>query len=323
MTTSTLPYAQVGHTGLQVTRLGMGTAVIGNLYQTLSDAEAHEAVQRCYEGGVRFFDTSPLYGTGEAERRLGGALRGIPRDEVIIQTKVGRIVRPDRSIYFDYSRDGVMRSIEHSLERLGMDRVDILLVHDPDVQNPEADYRMALDEAFPTLVDLRSQGVIGAVGAGMNQWEMEWEFAKQIDVNCFLLAGRYTLLEQTSLDFLEWCTENDVSIFLGGVYNSGILATGPVPGAKYNYEDAPAEILAKTERIQAVTQRYGVPLHVAAQHFARTHPAIASIVIGSAHADEAVENRATWDVETPAAMWQELHDSGLVDARAPLPGESH
>ena len=319
MTTSTLPAAQVGNTGLRVTRLGMGTAVIGNLYATLSDAEAHEAVQRCYEGGVRFFDTSPLYGTGEAERRLGGALRGIPRDEVIIQTKVGRIVRPDRSIYFDFSRDGVMRSIEESLERLGMDRVDILLVHDPDVEDPEEDYRMALDQAFPTLVDLRAQGVIGAVGAGMNQWEMEWEFAKQVDVNIFLLAGRYTLLEQTSLDFLDWCTENEVSIVLGGVYNSGILATGPIPGAKYNYEDAPAEIMAKAGRLQAVTQRHGVPLQVAALHFARSHPAIASVVIGSANSAEAEENRAIWDVETPAAMWQELHDSGLIEARAPLP----
>ena len=319
MTANTLPSAQVGNTGLRVTRLGMGTAPVGNLYETLSDAEAYETVQRCYEGGVRFFDTAPLYGAGEAERRLGGALRGIPRDEVIIQTKVGRIVRPDRSIYFDYSRDGVMKSIEDSLERLGMDRVDILLVHDPDVENPQADYRMALDEAFPALLDLRAQGVIGAIGAGMNQWEMEWEFAKRIDVNCFLLAGRYTLLEQTSLAFLDWCTENDVSIFLGGVYNSGILATGPVPGAKYNYEDAPAEILAKVERLQAVTQRHGVPLHVAAQHFARAHPAIASIVIGSATTDEADENRAIWDAEAPAAMWQELHDSGLIEARAPLP----
>ena len=239
---------------------------------------------------------------------------------MIIQTKVGRIVRPDRSIYFDFSRDGVMRSIEESLERLGMDRVDILLVHDPDVEDPEEDYRMALDQAFPTLVDLRAQGVIGAVGAGMNQWEMEWEFAKQVDVNIFLLAGRYTLLEQTSLDFLDWCTENEVSIVLGGVYNSGILATGPIPGAKYNYEDAPAEIMAKAGRLQAVTQRHGVPLQVAALHFARSHPAIASVVIGSANSAEAEENRAIWDVETPAAMWQELHDSGLIEARAPLPG---
>ena len=319
MTANTIQNAQVGTTGLQVTRLGMGTAPIGNLYEPLNDAEALETVQRSYEHGIRFFDTAPLYGAGEAERRLGAALRGVPRDEVIIQTKVGRIIRPDRSIYFDYSRDGVMKSFEDSLERLGMDRVDILLVHDPDYENAEAHHRQSLDEAFPTLLDLRAQGVIGAVGAGMNQWEMEWEFAKNVDVNCFLLAGRYTLLEQTSLDFLDWCTENDVSIFLGGVYNSGILATGPIPGAKYDYEDAPEEILTKAGSLQEITTKYGVPLHVAALHFAGAHPAIASLVIGSATAAEADDNRTIWDVKAPAAMWQELQDSGLIAAEAPLP----
>ena len=319
MTANSITSAQVGNTQLQVTRLGMGTAPIGNLYSDLDDEEALETVRRSYENGIRFFDTAPLYGAGDAERRLGEALRGIPRDEVVIETKVGRIVRPDRSIYFDYSRDGVMKSLEDSLERLGMDRVDILLVHDPDYENAEVHYKQAMDEAFPALVDLRAQGVIGAVGAGMNQWEMEWEFAKKIDVNCFLLAGRYTLLEQTSLDFLDWCTKNDVSIFLGGVYNSGILATGPVSGAKYDYMDAPEEILAKARRLQEITTRHGVPLHVAALHFAGAHPAIASLVIGSATAAEADDNRAIWDVATPAAMWQELRQSGLISDKAPLP----
>ena len=319
MTANPIQSARVGNTELQVTRLGMGTAPIGNLYDSLDDEEAHETVRRSYENGIRFFDTAPLYGTGEAEQRLGAALRGVPRDELVIQTKIGRIIRPDGSIYFDYSRDGVMKSLEDSLERLGMDRVDILLVHDPDFENEETHYRQALEEAFPALVDLREQGVIGAVGAGMNQWEMEWEFAKNIDVNCFLLAGRYTLLEQTSLDFLDWCTENDVSIFLGGVYNSGILATGPVSGAKYNYEDAPEEILTKAGRLQEITTRHGVPLHVAALHFAGGHPAIASLVIGSATSAEADDNRAIWDVEVPAAMWEELQDSGLIAATAPLP----
>ena len=319
MTANTIQKAQVGTTELQVTRLGMGTAPIGNLYEPLDDDEAHETVRRSYENGIRFFDTAPLYGAGEAERRLGAALRGVPRDEVIIQTKVGRIVRSDGSIYFDYTRDGVMKSLEDSLERLGMDRVDILLVHDPDYENAEAHQRQSLDEAFPTLLDLRAQGVIGAVGAGMNQWEMEWEFARNVDVNCFLLAGRYTLLEQTSLGFLDWCTENDVSIFLGGVYNSGILATGPIPGAKYDYEDAPEEILTKAGSLQEITTKYGVPLHVAALHFAGAHPAIASLVIGSATAAEADDNRTIWDVKAPAAMWQELQDSGLIAAEAPLP----
>lgn len=320
MKANRLPSAQVGNTTLHVTRLGMGTAPIGNLYNIVSEADAHGTLQRCYENGIRFFDTAPLYGAGGAERRLGEAMRGIPRDELTIETKVGRIVRPDGSIYFDYSRDGVLQSIDDSLKRLGMDRVDIVLVHDPDVENEEEHFRQALDEAFPTLVDLRGQGVIGAVGAGMNQWEMEWEFAKNADVNCFLLAGRYTLLEQSALAFLDWCTQNEVSIFLGGVYNSGILASGPVEGAKYDYEDAPAEILDKARRLQEVTRRHGVPLHVAAQHFARAHPAIASLVIGSATTAEANDNRAIWDVETPAAMWQEMHDSGLIEAGAPLPG---
>lgn len=319
MTAKALPTAQVGNTELRVTRLGMGTAPIGNLYNPVSDSDAQETIIRSYENGVRFFDTAPLYGAGESERRLGAALRGTPRDEVVIQTKVGRIVRDDGSIYFDYSRDGVMKSIEDSLDRLGMDRVDILLVHDPDVENEAVHYRQALDEAFPTLIELREQGVISAVGAGMNQWEMEWSFAKNSDVNCFLLAGRYTLLEQTSLDFLDWCTENEVSIFLGGVYNSGILVTGPVAGAKYNYEDAPAEILAKVGRLQEVTERHGVPLHIAALHFAGAHPAIASLVIGSASAGEADDNRAIWDEGTPAQMWQELRENELIEARAPLP----
>ena len=319
MTANTIQSAQVGITELQVSRLGMGTAPIGNLYTPIDDEGALETVRRSYENGIRFFDTAPLYGAGEAERRLGAALQGVPRDEVIIQTKVGRIVRPDGSIYFDYTRDGVLKSLEDSLERLGMDRVDILLVHDPDYENAEVHYRQAMDESFPALLELREQGVIDAVGAGMNQWEMEWEFAKNIDINCFLLAGRYTLLEQTSLDFLDWCTENDVSIFLGGVYNSGILATGPVSGAKYNYEDAPEEILAKAGSLQEITNRHGVPLHVAALHFAGAHPAIASLVIGSATAAEADDNRTIWDVGVPAAMWQELQDSGLIAAAAPLP----
>lgn len=315
-----LSTATVGKTDLQVTRLGMGTAPIGNLYNPISDEQAIGAVQRSYENGIRFFDTAPLYGAGEAERRLGTALAGIPREDVVIQTKVGRIVREDRSIYFDYSRDGVLKSVEDSLKRLGMDRVDILLVHDPDAENEEVHYRQVLDEAFPTLIELREQGVISAVGAGMNQWQMEWEFAKNADVNCFLLAGRYTLLEQTSLDFLHWCTENDVSIFLGGVYNSGILVQGPVAGAKYNYADAPADVLARVGKIKKITDRHGVPLHVAAQHFARAHPAVASLIIGSVKAEEADDNRTIWDADIPAGLWQDLRAAELIAPAAPLPG---
>ncbi len=315
-----LPMAQVGRiSDLQVTRLGMGTAPIGNLYAPVPEAQAIAAIQRAYELGVRFFDTAPLYGAGQAEERLGKALRGVPRDALIIETKVGRIVREDGSIYFDFSRDGVLRSLEDSLRRLGMDRVDILLVHDPDVEDPEGHFRQVVDEAFPTLVELREQGVIRAVGAGMNQWEMEWEFAQRVDVDCFLLAGRYTLLEQTALDFLVYCQQQGIGVFLGGIYNSGILATGPVPGAKYNYEDAPPAILERVRRIQAITERHGVPLHVAAQHFARAHPAVTGLIVGSVSPEEAEDNRRIWDLELPPALWQDLREAGLIDPRAPVP----
>jgi D-threo-aldose 1-dehydrogenase len=175
----------------------------------------------------------------------------------------------------------VLRSLEESLERLQMDRVDILLVHDPDVNREKEDFPPALNEAFPALIELREQGVIGALGAGMNQWEMEWEFAKYSDPNCFLLAGRYTLLEQTSLAFLDYCQQRQISIFLGGVYNSGILATGPIPGAKYQYAAAPEPIMEKTRRLKAICDRHGVALPVVAQHFARSHPAITGLIIGT------------------------------------------
>jgi len=314
-----LPTVQVGNTALRVSQLGMGTAPIGNLYGGVTDAQAIETVQKSFELGIRYFDTAPLYGSGVAEMRVGMALKGIPRDQFVLQTKVGRLVREDGSIEFDYSRDGVLRSLEASLERLQMDRVDILLVHDPDVLQEEAGFRQALNEAFPALIELREQGVISALGAGMNQWEMEYEFAKHSDPNCFLLAGRYTLLEQTSLEFLDYCQKRQISIFPGGVYNSGILVTGATPGAKYNYRDAPAEIMEKTRRLQEVIAPYGVPLHVVAQHFARSHPAITGLVIGSVKPSEAEDNRAIWDAEIPSQLWADIRAAGLVEAGAPMP----
>lgn len=317
--TKPLPTAQVGNTALQVSRLGMGTAPIGNLYGAVAEAQAIETVQRSFELGIRYFDTAPLYGAGVSEKRVGMALKGIPRDQFVLQTKIGRLVRDNGSIEFDYSRDGVRRCLEESLRRLQMDRVDILLVHDPDGNREKEDFKQALDEAFPALIELREQGVIGALGAGMNQWQMEWEFAKHSDPNCFLLAGRYTLLEQTSLAFLDYCQKRQISIFLGGVYNSGILVTGPTPGAKYNYSNAPQPILEKTRRLKAITDRYGVPLHVTAQHFARSHPAISGLIIGSVVPSEADDNRAIWDAEIPAQLWADIRAAGLVEAGAPMP----
>lgn len=318
--TQTLPSAQVGNTALRVSQLGMGTAPIGNLYGGVTDAQAIETVQRSFELGIRYFDTAPLYGSGVSERRVGEALKGIPRDQFVLQTKVGRLVQPDGSIRFDYSRDGVLRCLEESLERLQMDRVDILLVHDPDSLQEEEGYRQALNEAFPALIELREQGVIAALGAGMNQWQMEYEFAKHSDPNIFLLAGRYTLLEQTSLEFLDYCQKRQISVVLGGVYNSGILVTGPTADAKYNYHNAPEPILEKTRKIKAITDRYGVPLHVVAQRFARSHPAISGLIIGSVKPSEADDNRAIWDAEIPAQLWADIRSAGLVEAGAPLPG---
>lgn len=312
---------QVGKTNLQVPRLGVGTAPIGNLYQPVPSAQAQEMIQWALEHGMNFFDTAPLYGAGSAERRLGEALAGVARDQFVIQTKVGRIVRDDGSIYYDYSRDGVLRSVEDSLKRLGMDRVDSLLVHDPDAEagKAEANKRQVLDEALPALADLRSQGVIHAIGAGMNQWQMEWEFARNFDVNCFLLAGRYTLLEQTSLDFLRYCQEHNISIFLGGVYNSGILATGPQEGAKYNYAAAPEPILEKARKIQAICQRHNVPLRVVAMHFAAAHPAVTSLIIGSVSKAEAEDNLQIWQQEVPAELWADLRAEELIEPEAPTP----
>ncbi|MEZ4831885.1 MAG: aldo/keto reductase [Caldilineaceae bacterium] len=309
----------VGKTTLRVPRLGVGTAPMANMYSPLSDAQATEMIQWALENGMNFFDTAPLYGAGLAERRLGLALKDVPRDAFVLQTKIGRLVREDGTIHFDFSRDGVLRSIDESLQRLQLDRIDSILVHDPDGPREPEQFKQVLDETFPTLAELRSQGVIHSLGAGMNQWQMEWDFARNFPVDCFLLAGRYTLLEQTSLDFLAYCQENKISIFLGGVYNSGILATGPGPGARYNYREAPPEIMDKARRIQEICERHGVSLRTAAMHFAAAHPAVSSLVLGSVSKDEAADNRHTWAAEIPGALWHELRAADLIDPGAPLP----
>lgn len=313
----TLETRRIGKTDLVVPRLGVGTAPIGNLYRPVPEEQAIEMIRWSLKNGMNFFDTAPLYGAGEAERRVGLALADQPRDGFVLQTKVGRLVRDDGSIYFDFSRDGVLRSLDESRERMGIDRIDSVLIHDPDVETPEEHFRQVVDEALPTLIEQREAGIIGAVGAGMNQWEMEWEFAKNADVNGFLLAGRYTLLEQTSLDFLTYCHENQISVYLGGVYNSGILATGPQPGAKYNYADAPAEIMEKVGKIEQICQNHGVPLRVAALHFAAAHPAVTSLVLGSVSRAEAEDNRAIWEAPIPTDLWTDLRQAGLIDPAAP------
>lgn len=313
---STVPLG--GKNPLQVTNLGFGTAPIGNV-NAVSDADAEATIQRAYELGIRLFDSAPLYGHGASELRIGQALKGVPRDSYVLCTKIGRLLNADRSAFvYDFSRDGVMRCIEGSLKRLETDHIEIMLVHDPDADTVDHE-KDALDGAFPALQDLRSQGVIKAIGAGMNQWQMEQRFAEQADPDVFLLAGRYTLLEQTSLGFLKLCKAKGIGIFLGGVYNSGILATGPRENAQYNYANAPAPVLEKARKLKAICERHGVPLNRAALHFARAHPAITALIVGAVKPAEVEANVEALAASIPAALWHDLHAAGLLEADAPTP----
>ncbi len=305
----------IGKTGLAVSSFGLGTAFLGENFKPTSEQAAFETINYALSKGINFIDTAPLYDAGVCEQRLGLALNAIPRDSYVLATKVGRLVQPDRSVTFDYSRDGVLRSIEASLKRLQLDRLDILHIHDPDNH-----YREALDTAFSTLAELRSQGVIRAIGAGMNQWQMLADFARNADFDCFLLAGRYTLLEQGALaEFLPLCAARQISVFLGGVYNSGILATGGRPGAIYNYEAAPPEVLERVNKIEAVCARYDVPLNVAALQFPAAHPAVTALIVGAQSPAEIEANLQAFQHPIPSQLWADLKTEGLLDEAAPVP----
>jgi D-threo-aldose 1-dehydrogenase len=261
------------------------------------------------------FDTAPLYGSGDSETWLGAALQGVPRDSYRVTSKAGWAIQPGGAPAInDFSRDGILRSIEGSLERLGLSYLDIAHVHDADNHQQQA-----LDVAFPTLCELRDQGVVRAVGAGMNQWQMLAEFARQADVDCFLLAGRYTLLEQTSLPLLKLCQEKGINLFLGGVYNSGILATGAVPGARFQYATAPAAIMEKVSRLQAVCARHDVPLPTAALQFPLAHPAVRTLVIGANSIGEFATAVNAVQAAVPAGLWADLRGEGLIELDAPIP----
>jgi D-threo-aldose 1-dehydrogenase len=312
-----LPPMTIGRTGLVVPRLGFGTAPLGSpLNAPDPEALAVETIRYAVSAGLRLIDTSPMYGVGRSERLIGKALAHMPDKPVVLSTKVGRRVSADGTLVPDWTRDGILRGIEESLERLQVDHVDILLIHDPDEV-----YRQALDVVYPVLADLRKQGVIKAVGAGMNQWQMELQFARDGDFDCFLLAGRYTLLEQTALDeFLPYCVEHQISLMLGGVLNSGILATGAVPGATYNYEPAPPAIQERVRRIEAVCARHDVPLRVAALQFPLAHSAVASLVVGAQSPAEVQANIDALAVPIPSDLWAELRAEGLLHPAAPVPG---
>lgn len=288
-------------------RLGLGTAPLGGLYEAVDEETAYAVVDRAWELGVRTFDTAPYYGSGLAERRLGTALRDRPRDELIVSTKVGRLLRPGPSAwhgapaleaYFDFSYDGALRSLEESLDRLGLDRVDVALVHDPDDHFDEA-----LAGAYRALARLRDEGVVRAVGVGMNRSELLCRFAREADPDCFLLAGRYTLLDRSGADeLLPLCAERGIAVIAGGVFNSGVLAGGDT----YDYESASSGVLERVHRLRNVCAEWDVPLPAAALQFPLRHAAVTTIVVGCRTPDEVAEDVRLLEQELPPGLWQEL-----------------
>lgn len=336
-------FDRIGNGGIDFTELGFGAAPLGNLYRAISDDDAAQILDAAWETGCRYFDTAPLYGLGLSETRLNRFLRGKRRDDYVLSSKVGRLLKvcppdkrtglgkffdtPSRREVYDYSYDGVMRSFEASLERLGVDRIDILHAHDLDIFNHgsqealQARLDAFMASGYYALLSLRDQGVIKAFGAGINEWQPCQWLAERGDFDLFLLAGRYTLLEQESLaSFLPLCQRRGIGIVLGGPYNSGILATGPKPGAHYNYSEAPQEILDKAARIEVVCRRHGVRLIEAALHFPLLHPAVVSVIPGGQGVAEAKGNRAIYDAAIPAALWDDLKAEGLLRADAPTGG---
>jgi D-threo-aldose 1-dehydrogenase len=331
----------LGGTGLDVTRLGLGGASIGGLFRAVDDADGMATVRHAWSIGIRYFDVAPLYGYGAAERRMGTVLGEFPRDAFALSTKVGRLVRnvddippgadidrqrldgrddayyvvpADIRMVFDYSAEGVRRSIEESLERLGLDRIDIALIHDPDDH-----WRQAIDAAWPALERLRSEGVIRAVGAGMNQSAMLTRFVRETTMDVVLVAGRYTLLDQSALeDLLPACQERRVAVLVGGVMNSGVLAD-PRPGARFDYGPAPDAVIDRARRIGEICDRHGVPLRAAAMQFPMAHPSVASLVAGIRSIPHLDEYPALLAHPIPGDLWTELRNQGLIAEDAPVP----
>jgi D-threo-aldose 1-dehydrogenase len=331
---------RLGNGGLTLTELGFGTAPIANLFRAVSEADARATLDRAWEAGIRYFDTAPLYGLGLSETRLNPFLRGKRRDDHVISTKVGRLFRvatpetrdgpdkwidvPSRCEVYDFSYDGVMRSLEFSLERLGLDRVDILYAHDLDLNNHGTMDRLQplLDQfmagGYLALRAMRDQGVIRAFGAGVNAWEPCQWLMERGDFDLFLLAGRYTLLEQEAQEsFLPLCVDRGVGIVVGGPYNSGILATGPKPGAHWNYAPAPDWVMQKAARLQGVCARHGVRLVDAAFQFPLRHPAVVSVIPGGQGLEEMASNLKAAQTKITQALWDQLRDEGLIRADAP------
>jgi D-threo-aldose 1-dehydrogenase len=325
-----VPTVDLGRGGLQVSALALGTAPLGNLFAPVAEEDAAATVASALAAGLTYVDTAPHYGLGLAERRLGRLLAGLPRDRFVVSTKVGRLVRPlapgetadpegfadapPAKRVWDFSGDGVRRSLEESLERLGLDRVDIVLVHDPDDHEREA-----AEQALPALIELRDQGVVTAVGAGMNQAEMLTRFVRDLDIDVVLVAGRYSLLDQRALaELLPTCAARGAAVVVGGVFNSGLLAD-PRPGATFDYAPAPAELVDRAARLAEVCARHGTPLRAAALAFPFGHPAVTSVLVGARSAAEVTDAVACFERPVPEALWAELVATGLLPSDVPTP----
>lgn len=312
--------------GPALTELGLGAAQFGNLYRETTDDASAAAVDAAWAAGIRYFDTAPHYGIGLSERRLGEALAQYPRDEYVVSTKVGRLLVPTPenadqvdehgfmtpAIYrreWDFSRDGILRSVEGSLDRLSLDRLDIVYLHDPDHH-----WAQASTEGINALVELREQGVVGAIGAGMNQTAMIARFIRETDVDVMMLANRFTLLEQTALDdLLPVALERGVGIVAAAIYNSGLLSTPRPPAdAKYDYDQAPAALLARANAIADVCERHGVTLPDAAVAYPLRHPAVVSVVLGTRTAEQVASNVSRYSTDIPEALWADLQSEGLI-----------
>ncbi len=320
---------RITRTGLELTELGLGGAQFGNLYRAMPDSTVDEIVDAAWDAGIRFFDTAPHYGLGLSEERLGAALRRYPREEYVVATKVGRLIRPNpggtgedtegfavpatERRLLDYSEAGVLTSVEESLERLGLDRIDIAFIHDPDEHWDEA-----ISGAVPALHRLRDEGTITSFGAGMNQSAMLARFITEGDADLVMVAGRFTLLEQASLaDLFPAARAAHASVVVAGVYNSGLLATPrPAPDAQYNYAAAPAELVARTNALADVCELHGVSLPDAALAFALRQPSVASVVVGASRQGHIPDTVARYEKTVPDALWQDLVSAGLVDERA-------
>jgi|TARA_B110000263_G_scaffold86234_1_gene75304 D-threo-aldose 1-dehydrogenase len=325
----------IGETGLKISKMGMGGAPLGSL----DKVTASKTLEKAYESGINYFDTAPLYGAGNSEKLYGNFFPSIDRDSFVISSKVGRLILPEQeaeklssyneitpaietnikasryknNVVFNFSREGVLRSIEESLSRLKIDTIDIIFIHDPD-----DNYEIALNETLPTLLELKKQGVIKAIGAGMNEWEMLLDFAKNGEFDCFLLAGRYTLLDYSALEkLLPVCLDKEISIIIGGPYNSGILATDLDKSSTYFYEPSPTEIIYKAKKIKKICDGFNVPLKAAALQFGLNHPAVASTIPGPRNPKEIEENLEMLSYNINSQLWEKLKEEGLIPKNSP------